>query len=217
MVIKCFCVYNSIVYHVILLMSRGGLEVILAIDPQSVPMTVEAYLELDRTSPDIRYEYIDGQVAMMSGGTSDHATIGFNLARIIHDILRGSACRMHNSDMRVRLSPSQYVYPDVSVSCDSQDRGRVDVIQSPCFVAEVLSPGTEGYDRGLKSLCYRACPTIQEYMLVSSERAVIEVFKRQKGDLWLLATLRLNDEVQLTCLNRGFLVQEVYEDILFAT
>ena len=35
-------------------------------------MTVEEYLDLDRNSPDIRYEYIDGIVTMMAGGTANH-------------------------------------------------------------------------------------------------------------------------------------------------
>lgn len=61
------------------------------------------------------------------------------------------------------------VCPDVTVSCDSCDRGTLEVIRYPCLVAEVLSPTTEARDRGQKSLQYRACPSIQEYLLISSE------------------------------------------------
>ena len=39
-------------------------------------MSVEEYLQLDRSSIETRYEYIDGYVSMLAGGTLDHATIG---------------------------------------------------------------------------------------------------------------------------------------------
>ena len=47
-------------------------------------MTVEEYLKLDRESAEARYEYIDGQVRMLAGGTADHAVISANLVSILH-------------------------------------------------------------------------------------------------------------------------------------
>jgi Uma2 family endonuclease len=38
-------------------------------------MSVEEYLELDRSSPDKRYEYIDGEVYLMSGASGIHEYI----------------------------------------------------------------------------------------------------------------------------------------------
>ena len=187
----------------------------MATYPYHSYMTVEEYLELDRNSPDVRYEYIDGQVRMMSGGTADHATIAGNIFSALRASLRSTSCRVYNSDMRVKVSKMKYVYPDVTVSCDERDRGEIDILQSPTLVVEVLSPGTEGYDRGEKSWCYREHPTIQEYMLVSAQHPVVEVFRRGKNGLWLLATLRLDDEIQLASLGVKFSVQEVYEDIVF--
>jgi Uma2 family endonuclease len=32
-------------------------------------LTVEEWRELERANPDVKYEYIDGQVYMMSGGS----------------------------------------------------------------------------------------------------------------------------------------------------
>jgi Uma2 family endonuclease len=122
---------------------------------------------------------------------------------------------VYNSDIRVRVAETKYVYPDVTVSCDEKERGQIDILESPIFVAEVLSPSTEGYDRGEKSWYYRAHPTIQEYMIVSAHRPVVEVFRRGKNGLWLLATLHLNDEVQLASLEVNFPVKDIYEYIVF--
>ncbi len=96
-------------------------------------MSVEEYLQLDRNSEN-RYEYIDGYVTMMSGGTLDHATIGANVISILRGLLRGSPCRVFTSDARVRLSEERYVYPDATVSCSEQDRGQVDSVQQPRFI-----------------------------------------------------------------------------------
>lgn len=187
----------------------------MATYPHHSYMTVEEYLELDRNSPDVRYEYIDGQVRMMSGGTADHATIAGNIFSILRTALRSTPCRVYNSDMRVKVAQTKYVYPDVSVSCDERDRGEIDILQSPTFVAEVLSPSTEGFDRGEKSWYYREHPTIQEYMIASAQYPVVEVFRKGKNGLWLLSTLRLNDNVQLINLGVNFSVSEVYENIVF--
>src|ERR1700676_5593577 len=95
-------------------------------DPDRHFMSVEAYFELDRTSLDARYEYIDGVVTMMAGGTADHSTISINLIPPLNSLLRGRPCRVYNSDLRVRLTQSRYVYPDASVSCHAEDRGQID-------------------------------------------------------------------------------------------
>ena len=178
-------------------------------------MSVEEYLQLDRSSIEARYEYIDGYVTMLAGGTLDHATIGANIISILRRSLRGSPCRVFTSDARVRLSGTRLVYPDASVSCDEQDRGQSDNIQSPRLVVEVLSPGTEGYDRGRKFGFYRECPTIQEYLLIDEQRPMLEVYRREKHDFWILRAYRLDEDVELTNLGVHFAVSEVYEDVNF--
>lgn len=178
-------------------------------------MSVEDYLALDRESIETRYEYIDGYVTMLAGGTLDHATIGANSISILRRLLRGSPCRVFTSDARVRLSKNRYVYPDVSVSCDEQDRGQSDRIQSPRLVIEVLSPATEAYDRGRKAAFYRECPTIQEYVLVDTQQPTVEVYRREKNDFWLLKTFHIDDEIELVHLGTHFPVSAIYEDIIF--
>jgi Uma2 family endonuclease len=187
----------------------------MATFPHPSYVTVEEYLNLDRTSQDVHYEYIDGHITMMSGGTIDHVAIRDNVYTILRSHLHGSPCRPYTADARVHLSETRYVYPDVVITCDDRDRGRVDIIQSPSLVVEVLSPSTEAHDRGGKFLRYRECPTIQEYVLVSSEYPLVEVFRRERNNLWVLSTFQLNDNVQLASLGIQFPVKDVYEDILF--
>lgn len=183
--------------------------------PHDPWMSVEEYLQLDRSSIETRYEYIDGYVRMLAGGTLDHATIGANIISILRRSLRGSPCRVFTSDARVRISRTRFVYPDASVSCDEQDRGQNDNVQSPRLVVEVLSPSTEGYDRGRKFSFYRECPAIQEYLLIDAQRPMLEVYRREKHDFWILRAYHMEEEVELTNLGVHFAVSEVYEDVIF--
>ncbi|HYU75477.1 MAG TPA: Uma2 family endonuclease [Ktedonobacteraceae bacterium] len=182
--------------------------------PHHPLMTVEDYFELDRTSTETRYEYIDGYVRMPAGGTANHATIGVNVTSTLRRLLRGSPCRVYNSDLRVRISETRYVYPDASVSCDERDRGQSDMVRSPRLIVEVLSPGTEAYDRGRKFAYYRERPTIQEYVLIDTQRQAVEVFRREKNSFWTFHAFGPGDEVELVSVHVRVPVDDIYEDVI---
>lgn len=177
-------------------------------------MSVEEYFELEEKNPDTRYEYLEGYVYMMSGGSANHATISGNIHAILKGLLRGGPCRAYNSDMKVRVSEKRYFHPDVTVSCDSRDRGTADLIQSPRLVVEVLSPTTEARDRGRKLQCYLACPTIGEYLLVDYRSMRIEMYRKEQKR-WLYDAFEADDEIELTTLGVRFRVVDAYEDVIF--
>ncbi|HCI79677.1 MAG TPA: hypothetical protein DHW02_08305 [Ktedonobacter sp.] len=187
----------------------------MATQPDRLWMRVEDYLTLDRNSPDVRYEYIDGYAYLLAGGTANHSTIKLNITSVLKGLLRGGSCRVYDSDLKVRLSASRYAYPDAMVSCDSRDRGKIDVAHSPRIVFEVLSPSTEAYNRGEKFDYYRACPTIEEYVLVNAERQSIEVYRRE-APFWVLSTFEAGDDVKLSSINVYMPVAAIYEDVLFS-
>ena len=168
------------------------------------------YFALLENDPEHRYEYIDGYIYMMTGGSPDHSIIGNNIGRILGNLLQGRRCIVYNSDLYVELSDNYRVCPDATVSCDPRDRGSKDAIRYPCLVVEVLSPTTEARDRGKKSLQYRSCPTIQEYLLISADSPLIEVFRREKNGFWTLYTLGQDDTIELPNLGIHFPVAEVY-------
>ena len=181
--------------------------------PHRVLMSVKDYLALDRESHDVRYEFIDGYAYMMLGGTLNHSTISINVTSLLRSLLRGNSCRVYNSDARVRLFESRYVYPDASVSCDERDRGTGDMISSPRTVVEVLSPSTEAYDRGRKFVYYRSCPTIEEYVLVDTQRQAVDVYRRATETLWTLHLFGPGDQMELASLNISFPMAALYENV----
>src|SRR5947209_20533761 len=97
-------------------------------------MTVDEWRELERTSHDIKHEYIDGHVYAMSGGSLAHGRSGHNACIAFENALlaREKPCFVYNSDVAARLSSRRYIYRDVSVTCDLRDQPPPDktVVQS---------------------------------------------------------------------------------------
>lgn len=84
--------------------------------------------------------------------------------------LRGGPCRAFAVGMRVQAGHGRlYAYPDVLAF--RGEPGFIDETQdtltNPVLIVEVLSPSTEGYDRGEKFLHYRSIETLQEYVLIA--------------------------------------------------
>jgi Uma2 family endonuclease len=164
-----------------------------------------------------RHEYMDGEVYAMSGGTINHGDIALNFGVLLKTHLRGRGCKTLNSDCRVKiLGMNKYVYPDTSVTCDDRDKTTTQYITYPCLIIEVLSPGTEAYDRGNKFKMYRRNPNLQEYVLVSADLIEIELFRRTQTDDWRIINYQSGDTVELNSVNLTFEIEQLYEDIVFA-
>ncbi|HVB21614.1 MAG TPA: Uma2 family endonuclease [Ktedonobacteraceae bacterium] len=183
-------------------------------DPYRSVMSVKEYFELDRSSTDVRYEFIDGHIYMLAGGTANHSIIAANMIRELGFLLRSGPCRVYTSDMKVKLSEKRYVYPDVAVSCDEHDTGSVEIIQNPCLIVEVLSPSTESTDRGKKFTYYRACPSIREYIMVDTQMQAVEMYRRASENLWTLHLFGADDQVALASLGISFSVASLYENVI---
>ena len=175
-------------------------------------MSVEEYLELERQSGQ-RYEYIDGYVYALAGGTLNHSRICSNVNAELAMALRETPCIVYTSDAKVRLSGSRYVYPDVSVSCDDRELGEDDTLAYPKVVVEVLSPSTERDDRSKKFDYYRMCPTLQEYVLIDSQRLAVDIFRRASANLWTYHAFREGEQVVIACLDVEISLSDLYRNI----
>jgi Uma2 family endonuclease len=177
-------------------------------------MSVEEYFQLEENDPHTRYEYVDGHVYAMAGGSADHDTVKNNIQNILWNLLRKSGCRVYSSDMKVYISETRYFHPDVIVTCNPQDRGKIQAIQSPRLVVEVLSPSTELTDRTWKLKNYRAHPTIEEYLLADSRSRKVEIYRKKNG-LWIYDAFENNDEIRLHSLDLLLPLADVYSDVEF--
>jgi len=83
---------------------------------------------------------------------------------------------------------------------------------NPVVVIEVLSPATEKRNRGAKFKAYKALPSVQEYVLISSEYQAIEVHRRE-GPFWRQYHYRPGDLVELTSIGVRFPLDALYRRI----
>lgn len=169
---------------------------------------VEEWRNLLRQS-DVKYEYSDGWVYAMSGGTADHSTVALNLTHDLFDALDVGPCRVYNSDMAVRLAPSEYRFPDASVTCDARDSGSVTEITFPRLLVEVLSDSTEREDRTTKARLYRGCPTVEEYAFITTRFRAVEVYRRA-GELWTAEIYLPGDTIVLSRIAVRIPVNDLY-------
>lgn len=146
----------------------------------------EEYLELERAA-ETKSEYHDGEIFAVAGGPGPHSLLAMNLGSELTQRLKGSPCLVFNSDMKVWIEETRrFLYPDLSGLCGQPlyRDGTRDVLTNPTFVIEVLSPKSEGYDRGKKLALYMAHPAISEIALVSQEEVRVEKYTRQPDGIW---------------------------------
>ncbi|MBD2197010.1 MULTISPECIES: Uma2 family endonuclease [Calothrix] len=179
-------------------------------------MSPQEYLEWE-VRQEIKYEYIDGEVFAMTGGTLPHNDIALNLASALKNHLRGSSCIPFMAAAKVAVSENTFHYPDVVVSCDERDKQAIQFIQYPCLIVEVLSPSTEAYDRGAKFTRYRRIETLQEYVLIDAEKIGVDCFRLNDRGLWELHPYEAGDEVQLTSVDFRFPIALLYENVQIPT
>lgn len=154
--------------------------------PQYQLLTPQEYLEWEEQQP-IKYEYINGEVLAMTGGSLPHNSIAVNLTSALKNHLRGKGCKVFMADAKVGVSlQGPFHYPDVTVSCDPQDQRARNIIYHPCLIVEVLSPATEGLDRGKKFRHYRQIDTLKEYVLMEADKMNVECYRLNEKQKWEL-------------------------------
>lgn len=150
--------------------------------------TSAEYLKMEEAA-ESKSEYYAGEIFAMAGGTSDHSLVAVNLTIELGQQLATKPCRLYNSDMRLFIEQSGlYTYPDAMIVCGKvqQAKGRKDTVTNPNLIVEVLSESTRDYDRGQKFKFYKQIPSLQEYILVESENARVEYYRRGDGDKWMI-------------------------------
>lgn len=179
--------------------------------------TVEEYLELEQSSL-IRHEYLRGQIFAMSEDSKEHNIIADNIYSRLRSHLRGSSCNTFMSDMKVRIkSASQnkpiFYYPDVIVSCDSQDQDR-NFLNYPCLIIEVLSPSRETAERREKLVNYLTLEKLREYVLIFPDEIKIEIYRQDAQGNWTIQILGKEDQLNLYSVGLTLKMVDIYEDVI---
>ena len=179
--------------------------------------TYEEYLQLEQQS-DMRYEFWNSEVFAMAGGSKNHNEILSNIHFCLRDNFRRKSCRTFAEGVKLELVKDQYyVYPDVLLTCDPRDNDDY-FVKHPSLIVEVLSPGTEAYDRSVKLAQYRKIKSLRYYLLVSQSQPFVEIFARtNENELFTYDVAEGMDAViQMPALDFALPLSKIYEYIEFA-
>jgi Uma2 family endonuclease len=194
----------------------------MAANPSDKPrhfFTLDEYFALEHAG-DARYEYWDGDIVCMSGGSRAHGRIVGNVFYWLSARLIGGPCQVFTGDTAIRTATAPpYRYPDVSVACGELSfetiRG-VDALVNPALIVEVLSPTTEQLDRGAKFAAYQAIETFREYLLVAPHTPAVQRYTRPSDGLWTPEdTSGMKSEVVLQSIGCSLALSEIYANVKF--
>ncbi len=171
------------------------------------------YLAWEAAQPE-RHEFVDGEVFAMAGAEDRHVTVAGNLYITLRQHLSGSACRTYMSDMRLHVAAvNSYFYPDVLVTCSPLDHASAMVKAEPKLIAEVLSPTTAAYDRGLKFGHYRTLPSLEEYLLVDLDTRVTDCYRKGADGLWVLHPFARGEAVELASVVLTLTAAQLFAEV----
>ena len=181
--------------------------------PRRWRVPLEEYFAAESTAL-VRHEYFDGVVRAMPGASGGHVVLTSVLAGMVEpEMRRRGACRFLNQDVQIWIPESNaYTYPDGAIACPPKFAAKGPAsLSNPKVIFEALSPSTEAYDRGGKFRRYRSLPTLEEYVLLSVEEPLVEVFRR---DGWALRSYEgLGATVRLESVDLDLPLRELYADL----
>ena len=121
--------------------------------------------------------------------------------------------------MKIRTPSGLYTYPDASIVCEAPEflDDRRETLLNPGLIVEVLSPSTEAYDRGRKFDLYKSIKSLNEYLLIATDRVHVDLCRRQLDGNWLLtAADSMEETIQLLSVGVTLSMTKLYESIELA-
>ena len=181
------------------------------------PLTVEEYLAFERAA-ETKHEYSSGEIIAFAGASRAHILITGNAFYRLRTQLEGKPCEAYIADMRVRATPTEYVYPDVAVVCGEPSFAddEFDILLNPTVIIEVLSPSTEARDRGDKLQHYGSLESVKDYLLVAQDKIRVDHYIKQSGNEWKLRVYtESGDEVEIASIGCKLRLVDIFAQVKF--
>jgi Uma2 family endonuclease len=179
--------------------------------------TAEDYLKFERRDAG-KQEYSNGNVLNSTGSSRRHNLIGSNTTIAIGSRVRGHKCEVYVNDMRVKLAPHNYCYPDVVVvNGDPKFEGKeLDILLNPTVIVEIMSKSTLYHDKTEKLDRYLAMESVREIMLVKEEDMRVEHYHKQTINQWTYKIYgNREDVISIESINCKISLSEIYSQIKF--
>ncbi len=146
-----------------------------------------------------RAELIDGQLYDMAPPNYIHQKIVSGLSRIIGNYIEENQgdCEVLPAPFAVNLTGNDrtWVEPDISVICDKNKLSDRGCEGAPDWIIEVVSPGTQSNDYGIKLFKYRTAD-VREYWIVNPVRKSVNVYDFENDKM--TGMYSFDDEIPVT-------------------
>jgi Uma2 family endonuclease len=179
-------------------------------------MSVEEYIAFEERS-EIRHEFIHGTLYPMPGTTRTHNYICQNLSFWLRFLLKKAAFQIFQENVKVRVTHDRdYTYPDIVLTSDPRDleSGNEYLIYHPSVIFEVISKTSRVEDSADKFIRYKNIESLQNYILVDSEKQWVEVRAKLDNGDWEASTYLPSDErFPVPALGIELSFEAVYEGV----
>lgn len=182
-------------------------------------ISVQEYLEQERIAIE-KHEYYRGEIFAMGGASKEHNEIFSNVFGDIAHQLKGKGCKPYGSDLRVHIPKNTlYTYPDITIICGEPQftDDAKDSVTNPIVIIELLSKSTRNYDKGEKFTLYRDIDSLQEYILIDTEKIHVEKHLRHTDNSWQLNDYKSPEgNFTIDAIQVSLLMKDIYDAVFFA-
>ena len=176
------------------------------------------YLNAERSALN-KHEYFRGEIFAMSGASLPHNKIFSNLFIDTGVKLKGKKCQPFGGDLRIHIPKNTlYTYPDLSIVCGDPKTtdDSFDTVTNPTVIFEILSKSTRNYDKGEKFTLYRDIESLKEYILIDSEKIMVEKFTKNSDNSWTLTEFTaINDRFEMKSIDVTLMLSDIYDGVHF--
>jgi Uma2 family endonuclease len=178
-------------------------------EPARQLWSLDEFLAFD-DGTDRRYELFDGRIVAMAPASGIHGALVMRLGRQIGNTLRQGCEVIAEAGVVPPERADSWYEADLAVT--SAGVTERPFIAEPILIALVLSPSTATTDRDRKLPDYRAIPSLQDILVLSSTEPRIEHFRRE-ADGWKVHDLRDEGTLRLRALDLTLDLAELYKGL----
>lgn len=168
--------------------------------PLGKKASYDEFLHLQQES-DERYEYIDGEIYLLTSPRTVHQIAITELFGIFYNFFQGTNCTPivapYNIELRRTSENINIVQPDIMIICDLEDKLSEDDYYKgvPSLVVEVLSKSTRRKDLIKKLDLYMSCG-VSEYWIVNPDNREVTVYIFEDFNISNSATYKNSEAAQ---------------------
>jgi len=162
-------------------------------------ITYEDFLKISNKSEE-RFEYIDGEIYLLSSAKVTHQNILIELTVLFYDFLNGKSCNLAivPFDIKLRNSKNEIniVQPDLMIICDMDEKtDNQDYYTGvPKLIVEITSESTRKKDY-IKKLNLYLNSGVEEYWIVNPLSKEITLFCFEENEIVDNKTFRIGEKV----------------------